>query len=168
MAATRVLLATMIMCVLAGGCSSADHSDPNRDVSPTADPSQAAVQNYLTAVNQLCDDLLPKVVAVTKGGSFDIPLKDFLAQLPAHAKLRADFDKQLAQVPVPPGAQDAARAMDAYIRFANDLDAKRLAAAKGGPDRYAAEISAEKTYAATDPRIAARTAAGFHESCDAR
>ena len=41
----------------------------------------------------LCDALLPKVVAVTKGGSLDIPLKDFFAQLPAHAKLRSYFDR---------------------------------------------------------------------------
>ena len=119
-------------------------------------------------MNALCDALLPKVIAVTNGGSFDIPLKGFFAQLPAHTKLRSDFDRQLARVPVPPAAKDKASALAAYIRFANQLDAKRLAAAKQGTDAYAKEISAEKQYAADDPTITARTAAGFHEACDAR
>ncbi len=119
-------------------------------------------------MNKLCDALLPKVIAVTNGGSLDIPLKDFLAQLPAHRKLRSDFDRDLARVPVPPEAKDQADALKAYIRFANQLDAKRLAAAKQGPAVYAKEIRAEMIYAPTDPTIAARNAAGFHDSCDAR
>jgi hypothetical protein len=126
------------------------------------------VQAYLEAVNKLCDALLPKVIAVTNGGSLDIPLKDFLAQLPAHTKLRTDFDKQLALIPVPPKAKDKADAFAAYIRFANQLDAKRLEAARLGATAYAKEIKAELASAANDPSIAARNAAGFNESCDAR
>jgi hypothetical protein len=126
------------------------------------------VKDYLDAVNKLCDALLPKVIAVTHGGSLDIPLKQFFAQLPAHQKLRDDFDRKLAQVPVPPAAKDKAKALDGYIRFANQLDAKRLAAAKQGRTAYAREIHAEMTSAANDPSIAARNAAGFTESCDAR
>jgi hypothetical protein len=126
-----------------------------------------AVQQYLDDVNALCDALLPKVIAVTNGGSFDIPLKDFFAQLPAHTKLRDDFDKQLAKIPVPPAAQAQAAALAGYIAFANRLDARRLAAARGGAAAYAKEIASESD-AANDPAIAARTAAGFHESCDAR
>ena len=162
-------MALALVCGLAAGCSSSGKSDTKpRTTSPSVDASQVAVQSYLDAVNKLCDDLLPKVVAVTNGGSLDIPLKDFLAQLPAHAKLRADFDRELAQVPVPPQAKDQARALNAYIRFANDLDAKRLAAAKQGQASYDKEISAEKQTAASDPTITARTAAGFNESCNAR
>jgi hypothetical protein len=126
------------------------------------------VQKYLDAVNRLCDDLLPKVIAVTNGGSLDIPLKDFLAQLPAHAKLRADFDRQLAAVPVPPQAVEKSRVLAAYIRFANDLDARRLRAARQGQASYDREIQAEMKSAVNDPRIAARTAAGFNDSCNAR
>jgi hypothetical protein len=126
------------------------------------------VQGYLDAVNKLCDALLPKVIAVTHGGSLDIPLKQFFAQLPAHRKLRDDFDRKLAQVPVPPAAKAKAKALDDYIRFANQLDAKRLAAARKGKAAYAKEIHAELVSAANDPSIAARNAAGFSESCDAR
>lgn len=127
-----------------------------------------AVRAYLDAVNKLCDALLPKVIAVTNGGKLDIPLEQFLEQLPAHAKLRSDFDRDLARVPVPPQAADKAAALNAYLVFANELDARRLAAARRGPAAYAKEIQAEVASAASDPTITARTAAGFHDSCNAR
>jgi hypothetical protein len=156
------------VCALGCGCSSSTGSRTSSTPPRSTDTGAAAVQGYLAAVNTLCDDLLPKVVAVTDGGSFDIPLKDFLAQLPAHTKLRTDFDRQLARVPVPAEAEDEARAMAAYIAFANELDAKRLHAARQGQGAYEREIAAEKQTAVNDPRIAARTAAGFNESCNAR
>src|ERR1700722_4240347 len=86
---------------------------------PASSPPSAegpAAQPYLDSVNRLCDALLPKVIAVTHGGSLDIPVKDYLAQQPAHAKLLADFDRQLALVPVPPTAADKAAAFAAYVR----------------------------------------------------
>jgi hypothetical protein len=151
------------------GCSSSRTAERSQQATPSSvDGSSVAVQNYLDAVNKLCDELLPKVVAVTNGGSFDIPLKDFFAQLPAHARLRADFDRQLARVPVPAHAEDKARILSAYIRFANQLDAKRLRAARQGRASYEREVHAEKKYAASDPTITARNAAGFSESCNAR
>lgn len=163
------MMVIVIVCALACGCSSSGALDTEpTTTTPSVDPGTVAVQKYLAAVNKLCDDLLPKVVVVTNGGSFDIPLKEFFAQLPAHAKLRADFDRQLARVPVPPDASGKARALSAYIRFANELDARRLAAAKRGQATYEREIRAEEKYAANDPTITARTAAGFNESCNAR
>lgn len=163
------MTALVIMSALATGCSSSGQSSAKtRTTTPAIDAGQVAVGKYLAAVNRLCDELLPKVVAVTNGGSFDVPLKDFFAQLPAHTKLRTDFDRQLARVPVPPQANDEARVLTAYLQFANGLDAKRLAAAKQGQASYDNEISAEKKYAADDPTIAARTAAGFNDSCSAR
>lgn len=162
------LVATVLAaaCLVIGGCSSG--SSTPTIASSTLNQTAASVQSYLDAVNKLCDDLLPKVIAVTHGGSFDIPLKDFFAQLPAHTKLRDDFDASLASIPVPTAARSNAAALAAYIRFANQLDAKRLAAAKQGATAYAKEIGAEKLSAANDPSIAARNAAGFHDSCDAR
>ena len=150
--------------------SSARHpaSQPQTTTGAVSTSSSAsAVQAYLDTVNKLCDALLPKVIAVTHGGSLDIPVKAYLAQQPAHAKLLADFDRELANVPVPPAAQDKAGALMAYIVFANKLDARRLAAAKKGAAAYAKEIKSEAS-AENDPSIAARNAAGFNQSCDAR
>jgi hypothetical protein len=161
------LLVIVAVGVTAVACSSgAPSSAGSSNTSPAARPD-SPVQGYLSAVNALCDALLPKVIAVTNGGSLDIPLKDFFAQLPAHTRLRADFDRRLAAIPVPAAAKHDAAVLAAYIRFANQLDARRLAAAKLGQAAYAKEIAAEAD-AGNDPTIAARTAAGFHESCNAR
>lgn len=168
----RRWVAGAAICMLAAGCSSsggngATSPSTSRVVTSSSDVGAAAVQQYLDSVNALCDALLPEVVAVTNGGGFDIPLKDFFEQLPEHSKLRTDFDRDLARIPVPPEAEDKAAALAAYIRFANQLDARRLAAAKRGQAAYAKEIAAEAD-AGNDPTIAARTAAGFNESCNAR
>jgi hypothetical protein len=180
MRAGSQVIAAVLACALAGGCSSGSApahrtsdlpsttTGGERSDSPSTATGAAAVQAYLDAVNKLCDALLPKVIAVTNGGSLDIPLRDFFKQLPAHQKLRDDFDRKLAQVPVPPAARDKAQALDDYIHFANQLDAKRLAAAKKGRAAYAKEIRDEQASAANDPSITARNAAGFNESCDAR
>ncbi|HZZ96228.1 MAG TPA: hypothetical protein VFE19_04415 [Jatrophihabitantaceae bacterium] len=132
-----------------------------------ASDGNTAVQHYLDAVNALCDTLLPKVVAVSDGGSLDIPRKAYFAQLPAHTRLLDKFDRQLAKIPVPAGAKAKAAAFAAYVRFANRLDARRVAAARSGKAAYTKEIAAEAD-AAGSPTIAARDAAGFNESCNAR
>lgn len=166
---SRVAAALALASTCAIGCSPSSGPESTvSSVSPSAAAGDVAVQAYLDTVNELCDALLPKVVAVTNGGSFDIPLKDFFAQLPAHAKLRADFDRDLKRVAVPPVARGKAAVLDAYIRYANRLDARRLAAAKRGPAAYVKEIRTELKYAASDPTITARNAAGFHDSCNAR
>ena len=153
-------------CVLVAACSSTEHSAAPRPVPVSSSSSSKAVQQYLNAVNALCDRLEQKIVALN-GGQFDIPLKDFLAQLPRHTKLRDDFDRQLAAIVVPKAAAAKARALTDYIAFANKLDAARLRAARQGAAAYQREIDAEKS-AASDPSIAARDAAGFSESCNAR
>jgi hypothetical protein len=134
---------------------------------PSPSSSSDAVPQYLTAVNALCDELAQKITALN-GGTFDIPRKDFLAQLPRHNKLRDDFDRQLAAIAVPPAAAAKARALAAYVAFANKLDAARLRAARRGAAAYRREIDAEKKSAAIDPSIAGLTAAGFSQSCTAR
>lgn len=168
----RWLVVPAAICVLASACSSSsvprsESPDPAGSAPASTSPTVDAVQQYLSSVNALCDALLPKVVAVTHGGSLDIPVKDFLAQLPAHKKLLDDFDRALAAIPVPPAAQGKAAAFAAYIAFADRLDARRLAAAERGAAAYAKEIASESD-AENDPTIAARNAAGFDASCDAR
>jgi hypothetical protein len=158
-------------CVLAAACSSAGHSAAGHSAAPGPVPgsssSSDAVQQYLNAVDALCDGLEQKIIALN-GGQFDIPLKDFLAQLPRHNKLRDDFDRRLAAIVVPPAAAAKARALATYIAFANKLDAARLRAARQGAVAYRREIDAEQKSAASDPSIAALYAAGFSQSCTAR
>ena len=125
------------------------------------------VSGYLDAVNHLCDDLLPKVIAVTGGGSLDVPVAQYLKQQPAHRALLVAFDGDLAKISVPPAAAAKAAAMRAYIRYADRLDTRRLQAARRGASAYAAEIAAEKG-APDDPSVVALNAAGFNGSCQAR
>jgi hypothetical protein len=167
MAARRSLLVALLaLAATVTGCSS--DASPGRSSAPPLSPSVDAGRQYLAAVNRLCDDLLPKIVAVTGGGSFDIPLDKFFAQLPEHSRLRAQFDRDLATIAVPEEARDQAKALRDYIAFANTLDARRLASARKGQAPYAREIAAEKRTAADDPSITALDAAGFHKSCTAR
>jgi hypothetical protein len=154
-------------CVLVAACSSTQHSAVPGPVPVSSSSSSDAVQQYLNAVDALCDGLEQKITALN-GGQFKIPLKDFLAQLPQHTKLTSDFDRHLAAIAVPPAATAKARALAAYITFAKKLDAARLRAARQGAAAYQREIAAEQNTAASDPSIAARDAAGFSESCNAR
>ncbi|MGN6794914.1 MAG: hypothetical protein ACTHJW_21205, partial [Streptosporangiaceae bacterium] len=154
-------------CVLVAACSSAQHPAAPGPAPVSSPASGSAVRHYLSAVNALCDGLEQKIIALN-GGQFDIPLKDFLAQLPRHTTLRDDFDRQLAAIAVPNAAAAHARVLAAYIAFANRLDAARLRAARQGAAAYRREIDAEKQSAASDPSIAAMEAAGFSGSCTAR
>ena len=154
-------------CVLVVACSSTGHPAVPRPTQASSGSSSDAVQHYVNAVDALCDELEQKIIALN-GGQFDIPLKDFLTQLPQHTRLVGDFDRQLAAIVVPPGAAAKARALAAYIAFAKRLDAARLRAARQGAAAYQREIDAEQKTAASDPSIGARDAAGFSQSCNAR
>ena len=157
-----------ISCVLVAACSSTGPSAAPGPVPASSSISSSdAVQQYVNAVDALCDGLEQKIIALN-GGQFDIPLKDFLAQLSQHTKLETDFDRQLAAIVVPEAAAAKARALAAYIAFANKLDAARLRAARQGAAAYQREIDAEQKTAASDPSITARDAAGFSQSCNAR
>ena len=168
MGRTRAIAIAASSCVLVAACSSTEHSAVPGPVPVSSSSSSSdSVQQYLNAVDALCDGLEQKIIALN-GGQFDIPLKDFLAQLSQHTKLRDDFDRQLAAIVVPQAAAAKARALAAYIAFANKLDAARLRAARQGAAAYQREIDAEQKSAASDPSIAAMDAAGFSESCQAR
>jgi hypothetical protein len=156
-----------VSCVLAAACSSPRHSAAPAPVKASSSGSGDSVQRYLDAVNALCDGLEQKIVALN-GGQLDIPLTDYLAQLPQHTKLLDGFDHQLAAVVVPQAAAGEARTLAGYIVFANKLDAARLRAARQGDAAYQREIQSEEKAGASAPAIAALTAAGFSQSCTAR
>jgi hypothetical protein len=159
-------------CMLVAACSSSGPTSssgpaPASSSSTASSSSKDSVQQYLDAVNALCDGLEQKIIALN-GGKFDLPLKVYLAQLPQHTKLLAAFDHQLAAVAVPRAAAAKARALRAYIAFADKLDAARLRSARAGAAAYRREINAEEKTAASDPSITALTTAGFSQSCTAR
>jgi len=162
------LAGAVVLSAALVGCSSSGSSPATTPTSgaPSTTASDSA-QAYLNAVNALCDALLPKIVAVTRGGSIDVPVHEYLATWPAHKRLLSGFDAQVATIPVPAAAQRKAAALITYVRFADQLDAARLAAAHKGRAAYTKEVHSESG-AENDPSIAALTAAGFNESCTAR
>jgi hypothetical protein len=165
---TRLLVGSVVLSAALGGCSSSGPSPAPTAPSgagstAAADPAQA----YLDAVNALCDALLPEIVTVTDGGSIDVPAREYLATWPAHKRLLAGFDAHVAAIPVPAAAEGKAAALTAYVRFADQLDAARLAAAHKGPAAYAREVRSESDVE-NDPTIVALAAASFNNSCTAR
>lgn len=127
------------------------------------------MQQYVDAVNVLCEALLPKILAVTHDGDpSKFTVAQFLANVPAHQALVGGFDQHFAAIPVPVAAHAANAAMRSYITYATMLDAQRLAAARRGQAAYEATIQAQVAAYATSPVKRARDAAGFDASCDAR
>jgi hypothetical protein len=164
----RRLVGAVALSAALAGCSSSGSSPASTAPSgvastATADPAQV----YVDAVNALCDALLPKIVAVTHGGSIHVPVHEYLATWPAHKRLLDGFDAHVATIPVPTAAQGKAAALTAYVRFADRLDSARLAAARKGQSAYAKEVQSESGVE-NDPTIAALAAAGFNDSCTAR
>ena len=170
---TRRLACAVALSAALAGCSSSSPSPAGAAPSSAASSSAASTaaadpaQVYLAAVNALCDALLPKIVTVTHGGNIDVPAREYLATWPAHKRLLDGFDAHLAAIPVPAAAQDKAAALTAYLRFADRLDAARLAAAQKGQAAYTKEVQSESG-AGNDPTITALAAAGFNDSCTAR
>ena len=168
-----------VRCLAAGGtaavlvsCASADSTsdsaapEPSRTIEMSG-PHDAGRQGYLDAVNALCDDLLPRVVEATHGGSIDVPAKEWVATWPAHKALLDGFDADLAGVPVPPAAADTARVMADYVSWATVIDDRRITAARRGEAAWRAEVTAEADIMDT-PQLRALGTAGFANSCQAR
>src|SRR5580704_5972043 len=110
----RAMAIAASSCVLVAACSSTGHPAVPRPTQASSGSSSDAVRHYVNAVDALCDGLEQKIIALN-GGQFDIPLKDFLTQLPQHTRLVGDFDRQLAAIVVPPGGAAKARALAAYV-----------------------------------------------------
>jgi hypothetical protein len=161
----RHVLVVGAAALLIGGCSSSE--SPTSSATPTKTAAASAKQEFVDAVNGLCDKLEPEVIRATHGGSIDIPATQYLKDWPAHQKVLARFDKSLAAVSQPATATSAADALHSYVKFADQLDAARLKAAKQGEQAWRREVAAEKDIA-NDPAIAGLTAAGFADSCQAR
>jgi hypothetical protein len=146
------------------GAGEPEQTTPSAQSSPTQD---IARQDYLDAVNALCDALLPKVIDATHGGSTDVPAKEWVATWPAHKALLDGFDADLAGIAVPPAAAEAAQVIAAYVDWATGIDEARIAAAQQGEEAWQAELTAESDIE-NAPALLALGPAGFSDSCQAR
>ena len=166
---TTLVLAALVLTACSASSSHHPASPPGSSSPLSASPGVEAVQRYVDQVNALCDALLPKVLAATHGGhDGSYPVRVYFAEEPAHAKARHQFDVGLAKVVVPPGAETQRAALEAYIAFANRIDAARAAAARKGQRAFDKQTVHERTVDLNSPVIASLEAAGFNESCTAR
>jgi hypothetical protein len=160
--------AALAACSSGGGVPAADTepkpSIPTAETTPTED---AAEQGYLDAVNALCEELLPKVVEATHGGSTDVPAAEWVRSWPAHKALLDGFDAEVAEIDVPSSAADAAQVLAAYVVWATGIDERRIAAAREGEAAWRAELTAEADIEDA-PELRALGPAGFADSCQAR
>jgi hypothetical protein len=165
--AVRSIVALVGLVALAG-CSSSHPSAPATSSSAGADVT-GNVASYVAKVSALCDALLPKILAVTHNGDPSaFTVAQYKAHLAAHTALEHGFDQQFAAVPVPAGAEQAHAAMQAYIAYADKLDAQRLAAANTSQAAFEREIERQNAAYESSQVKQARDAAGFSPSCDAR
>ncbi len=161
----RCLVAGGAAVLLVGGCS---HSAaPAHATGPSSAAETSAKQHYLDTVNGLCDELLPKVIQVTHGAISIYRRGSTFRTGRITKRVLSAFDRSLAAVPVPAAAASAADALGNYVKFADGLDAARLKAARQGEQAWRREVASEADVESS-PAIAARTAAGFASSCDAR
>jgi hypothetical protein len=166
----------IVLSVVIASCSSAPHSVAPRTTgapsglsSPASASPGGTAASYVAAVNALCQELLPKILLVTNNGNpAGFTIAQFKAHVAAHAALERDFDQHFQALPVPRQARAANAAMRAYIAYANQLDARRLAAANRGQNAFLTEIHAEDAEYPTSPVKKARDEAGFDTACDAR
>jgi hypothetical protein len=162
----RYVVALGTAALLVGGCSKSEA--PTASSSPTSASSKPSKQQqFVDSVNGLCDALLPDVMRATHGGSIDIPATQYLHDWPAHRAVLVAFDKLVAALPLPVGAETEADAWYRYTKFADRLDAARLKAAKQGEAAWRREVAAEANVE-NDPTITALKAAGYADSCEAR
>jgi hypothetical protein len=166
----RFFVATGTAAALVGcssGTDTADQPAPAPTTSAATPSEDAGKQGYLDAVNALCDDLLPKVIEATHGGSIDVPAKEWVQTWPAHKALLDGFDADLAKITVPPAAADTAQVMTEYVAWATGVDERRIEAARKGEQAWQAEVAAEADIE-SEPALQALGPAGFSDACQAR
>lgn len=178
----RIVVAVIGLALLTS-CSASRSRAPAGSTSPTTPAATPAptstptsgtasagdVAGYVAKVSALCDALLPKILAVTHDGDPGaFTVAQYKARIAGHTKLEKGFDAQFDRLRVPAGAEQAHAAMQAYIAYADRIDAQRLAAANQGQAAFERAITRENAAYESSAVKQARDAAGFSPSCDAR
>ena len=130
----------------------------------------AGKTEYVEAVNALCGEHLPKVLAATNGGHpKPYPIAVFLKEQPRLEQLTVDFDKRFESIPVPEDGKPVAEAFDQY-RAAGDAATDRLQTAADAGDQKAFDEAFEanlKEFETSDTRTDLLSF-GITAECNAR
>jgi len=124
--------------VVMAGCSSGGDKpsgSPTSSSGSTPTPTSSAAVSYVDAVNDLCEDLIPKVLAVRIGPEGSKPTRtEFVIEHPKLEPVYKVFDAQVDALPVSAADKAAADAFVAYRAWLNEWDVKLQAAAATGDD----------------------------------
>jgi hypothetical protein len=131
------LVVGVVAATTVAACSSsATKGSTSSSASSSTSASSTAVTSsgsYAASVNKLCDDLIPKVLAIRTGPAGSEPtLQEFLAEDPKLEPVYKAFDAQVDALPVSTADKPADAAFDAYRTWLSTWNAQLQAAAGTG------------------------------------
>lgn len=134
---------------------------PTTEVDPQA--------TYVSIVNGLCEETMTAARQIVPAYySAETPVAQYRRDAPALRAIAQKFDRKLASVPVPAGAQGAASAFRAYV-VASDRGRAAALAATSSQARFAAEFVRQLGYWNNNNSVlAARDEFGFSADCNYR
>lgn len=181
MIASRKASLLIAMCVsvvaLLGGCAvAAPEPRPAPAVATTTTTATDAPTigvdpqaRYVSIVNGLCEETMTSARRIVPAYySAETPVAQYRRDAPALRAIAQKFDRELAAVPVPAAAQEAASAFRAYV-VASDRNRAAALAATGSQATFAAEFVRQLGYwTNNNPILAARDEFGFSADCNYR
>src|SRR5690348_4284134 len=114
--ATKHMSWLVIVPVVIAGCSSSgDKKSGTSSSGTTTAQTSSAARTYVAAVNSLCEDLIPKVLAIRIGPEGSTPTRsEFVVEHPKLVPVYKTFDAQIDALPVSAADKPAADAFVAY------------------------------------------------------
>lgn len=105
----------------------------SEELDPGSEVEDPAETPYVAAVNARCLKLEDAVFPITGGG--EPTLQEFLEDQPELSKLTADFDADIAKIPVPAEERETAKALAAFQKLSDDTYGELVAAAETGDEK---------------------------------
>lgn len=133
--ASKLVVALVVATTVTAACSSSGTKGPttsSASISTSASSTAGTSSRpYVASVNKLCEDLIPKVLAIRTGPAGSEPtLQEFLAEDPKLESVYKAFDAQVDALPVSTADKQAAAAFDAYRTWLAKWNTQLQAAAE--------------------------------------
>jgi len=126
---------TLLICGLLAVTAAACGDDSEDDATPAAATTSTVVTHtdYVSQVNRLCEELIPKVLAASGGGHpAHFPVEDYNAERPKKTALYKAFDAKIDAIEVAGADRSKADAFDAFRRESDAADVQLAATAATG------------------------------------
>jgi len=126
----KALLVCGLLAMIVAACG----DDSEDDAAPAAATTSTVPKpDYVTQVNRLCEELIPKVLEASGGGHpTHFPVEDYNAERPKRTALFKAFDAKVDAIEVAAADRSAADAFDAFRHESDAADVQVAAAAATG------------------------------------